>query len=350
MKKILHSAILIALGFMANAQNVTIPDANFKSALLNHSPIIDTDDDDEISITEAEAFTGQLNVGSKGISDLTGIESFTNMTILNCSNNNLTSLNISNNSILTTLICNQNQLTSLTVNNNPAMTYLSCTFNQLTNLDISTCAALQYFSCARNQLTVVNVSNNLNLNTIDCSYNPVTSLNVSQNLALSSLSCGNSSLTELDVSLNTALAGLQCRYGQLESLNIANGANWQLIWAEVNPNLTCIQVSNALYSTANWTGVYFSFDTGVSFSENCATASIEELNTNRMMIHPNPVRNSLNVDIKENIAIKIVDVLGKVILTVNSKAGNNTIDVSNLPSGVYVITTETGENLKFVKE
>src|SRR5690606_17346721 len=84
------------LSFFSNflfAQNVNIPDANFKNALLAHDPVIDTNSDGEIQVTEAEAITGALNVGSKSISDLTGIEAFVNLTELYCQDNLLTHLN-----------------------------------------------------------------------------------------------------------------------------------------------------------------------------------------------------------------------------------------------------------------
>lgn len=49
MKKILYFLSLL-LGFVSSAmaQNVNIPDPNFKNALLNHNPIIDTNGDGEI--------------------------------------------------------------------------------------------------------------------------------------------------------------------------------------------------------------------------------------------------------------------------------------------------------------
>ena len=62
-----------------NAQNVNIPDANFKSYLLANSGI-NTNSDSEISIAEAQAFTGELLINGLSISDLTGIEAFVNIT------------------------------------------------------------------------------------------------------------------------------------------------------------------------------------------------------------------------------------------------------------------------------
>ncbi len=81
------------LGFV-KAQNVNIPDVNFKNALLNHNPVIDTNGDEQIQVSEAEAFTGLLRADNRAIADLTGIEAFVNITQLHCYNNQLTSLNL----------------------------------------------------------------------------------------------------------------------------------------------------------------------------------------------------------------------------------------------------------------
>ena len=72
----------------------------------------------------------------------------------------------------------------------------------------------------------------------------ITSLDVSQNTALTHFDCSGNSLTSLDVSNNTFLLDLRCEY---------------------NPNLTCIKVNDAAWSTANWTNI----DPQHYFSENC---------------------------------------------------------------------------------
>ena len=74
----------------------------------------------------------------------------TNLLILNCYNNQLTSLNVSGSAALDTLYCNQNQLTSLDLSTNTALTYLNCGTNQLTSLDVSNNTALIHLDCNSN--------------------------------------------------------------------------------------------------------------------------------------------------------------------------------------------------------
>ena len=70
----------------ANAQNVNIPDANFKAALVNNSSI-NTNMDTEIQISEASAFNGTIDCSYMNISNLTGIEAFVSLTNLLCYTN-----------------------------------------------------------------------------------------------------------------------------------------------------------------------------------------------------------------------------------------------------------------------
>ena len=193
MKTLLTLTMLATVGFGtmngADAQNVNIPDANFKNALLNHTPKIDTNNDGEIQVTEASAYKGMIYVGFLSINDLTGIEAFTG---------------------IDTLICYNNQLTSLDVSKNTALTELYCTFNLLTSLDVSKNAALTRLECVKNQLTSLDVSKNTALTFLGCYYNQLTSLDVSKNTALITLYCYDNQLTSLDVSKNTALTVLYC--------------------------------------------------------------------------------------------------------------------------------------------
>ena len=86
--KLLLLFVLIAT--FGYAQNVTIPDANFKAYLVGHG-FINTNGDSEIQCSEATAFTGIISVYNLGISELTGIEAFTALTSIDCRVNQLTS-------------------------------------------------------------------------------------------------------------------------------------------------------------------------------------------------------------------------------------------------------------------
>ena len=71
MKHLLLTVTLLT-SFFASAQIVNIPDANFKNALLNHIPVIDTNGDGEIQVSEA-MMTYEIDVTAKSIQDITGL-------------------------------------------------------------------------------------------------------------------------------------------------------------------------------------------------------------------------------------------------------------------------------------
>ena len=370
---------------------VSIPDANFKNALMSHYPSIDYNADGEIQCSEAEAFTGTIDVVSKNISDLTGIEAFINITGLKCGYNQITFLDVSANTALTTLGCWSNQLTSLDVSLNTALTHLicqnnplgtldvsantalielSCSANELTSLDVSANTALQILGCVWNDLTSLDLSTNTALYTLSCMGNDLTSLDLSTNTALQYLDCRDNLLTNLDLSTNTALLNLDCSgnqlanldlnvntalqrvvcyQNQLASLNIANGNNGIMQRVNVldNPNLICIQVDDADYSNTNWINEdFFKKPAGTSWSENCALGT-SDFETFKVAIYPNPTNGIVNLSEKANITV--FDMQGRKI----AESKNTTsFDLSSQTAGIYLakITTEKGiEMFKIVK-
>jgi Leucine-rich repeat (LRR) protein len=209
-----------------NAQNVNIPDANFKALLVNNSSI-NTNLDSEIQVTEANTYAGGINIGSgSNISNLIGLEQFTSLTDLSMVGTLITSLNVSQNTALNTLSCGGNpQLVTLITSGANALTYLSCAGSPLlTNVDLTQNTALTELSIYSNNLTSLNVTQNTLLINLNCRWNSLSSLNVSSNVNLSYLDCYGNQLSTLDVSSNINLTGLDCQYNNLTSLNISSNA------------------------------------------------------------------------------------------------------------------------------
>ncbi len=122
MKRILLSIITItAFGFVANAQNVNIPDANFKAYLVGNTAI-NTNADTEIQVSEATAFTGAIQPSGNSVSNVTGLEAFDNITQLIVQYQpNLNSIDVSQNTNLTLMYVDNNNLSSLDISSNTAL-------------------------------------------------------------------------------------------------------------------------------------------------------------------------------------------------------------------------------------
>jgi len=113
----------------------------------------------------------------------------------------------------------------------------------------------------------LDVSNCPDLNYLNCETNLFTSLNITNNIALQLFICKSNQLTSLDITNNPALFYFNCGFNNLIALNLNNGNNTNITSfnATNNPNLTCIQVDNASWSTANW----LNKDATASYSEDC---------------------------------------------------------------------------------
>ncbi len=304
MKKLILLSALLLLVLFTNAQIVNIPDTNFKAALIAHNPVIDTNSDGEIQVSEASSFTGMIYINNPIISDLTGIEAFIS---------------------LTQLYCNFTQIISLDLSNNTALSVLNCEFNHLTTLDVSNCTALTNLVCYDNQISSLDLSNCTVLTNLECCVNQ---------------------LTTLDVSNSTAFTALQCCNNQLTSLNVKNGNNTNFTYfhAPGNPNLFCIEVDNAVWSTANWTDI----DTVASFSEDCSLSVPNELQIAELKVFPNPTIGKISVQVEGVVGIEVMDITGKNLQGFENLEGLD-VDLSHQPKGIYIIKVTTNNGVAVEK-
>ena len=173
--------------------DANVPDKTFREYLLKQ---FDKDGNGVLTPAERYAVT-EIDVENKYISNLSGLQFFPNLKVLNCSHNRLTSLDVSKNTVLQELVCWENQLTSLDVSQNTALQELACFENQLTSLDVSQNPALQKLNCGHNRLTSLDVSKNTELTYLDCGYNRLTELDVSQNTKLTALYFVSNKITSL---------------------------------------------------------------------------------------------------------------------------------------------------------
>lgn len=133
MKKLmtLVCAFLLCAPLTAAAADVEIntenfPDENFRGYLLEQG--YGKDGVLKESILQS---LGGLVISNKNIRDLKGIEFFVSLTHLDCSDNQLTTLDLSDNTKLVTLFCNDNALTTLNIAECKALTTIRCYHNQI---------------------------------------------------------------------------------------------------------------------------------------------------------------------------------------------------------------------------
>jgi len=125
------------------------------------------------------------------------------------------------------LDCSYNQLVSLDVSENKSLLKLYCQNNNISSLDVFNNIKLEYLLCYNNELSTLNIQNNGDLLLVDCDYNNISSLNTNNNLKLNTLLCRDNDLSALDVSANTQLKTLDC--GNNEKIKIVYTTNNPLL-------------------------------------------------------------------------------------------------------------------------
>lgn len=197
--------------FVSIGENVYIPDPIFKNYLINNKDI-NLNQDNEIQYNEA-LYTKEISVWGLGIKDLTGIESFVNLTDLDCSHTKLTDLNLSKNTKLIRLY--------------------AYNIYGLKKIDVTNCIQITDFWCDNDDLTFIDVTKNSKLDFFQCNSNKLTSLDLSQNSKLTILRCQGNELSYLDL-----------RNGNLQNMS-------KKIFNIYNINLNCILVDNPIWASKN---------------------------------------------------------------------------------------------------
>lgn len=203
-------------GYIAiNEKN--FPDENFRDYVAGEW---DKNQDKYFSPSEI-ANAKWISCDNKEISNLKGIEFFTNIWLLECYYNNLTTIDLSH---------------------NKKLSYINCHHNKLEELDVSGLPLLKTFYCGHNALSSIDVSKNEKLEDFDCQDNHLDTLDVSQNKELVKLGCGSNNLTELDVSENKKLKTLGFYDNKLRNLNLGNQTELEWLSCGKNP-LSVLDVS-----------------------------------------------------------------------------------------------------------
>lgn len=334
MKKLMLILLVIALGRLAHAQNVNIPDANMKAALLAHDPVINTNGDAEIQVSEAEAVTSSLYLASKGISDMTGIEDFVNITTLYASGNSLGSIDLSANTKLANLFIYSNNLSTLDLSSNEDIRQVFCNSNNISTFTLpANPSNLITLNIGDNPITgSFDFSAYTSLLSLTLYSGGISTLDVSMMSNLTTLSVNNNSLSSLDVSMLPNLHTLSVNNNSLTSLNANNGRQLRTLSAENNAGLECISV----FDTEDPATIQLKVDAGASFEEDCdnPTLTFPDQNFAAALLAHSP---SIDTDADGKIG--------------EMEAANftGTLDVSNKgilsAAGIEAFTGMTGVNL-----
>ncbi|WP_269686382.1 DUF7619 domain-containing protein [Flavobacterium lacustre] len=293
---------ILIIAFASNtltAQTITFPDAIFKVKLLESNAsstiaqnlsgdyiAIDSNKNGEIEITEALQ-VGYLDLENSSISSLIGIENFTNLVSLKCSNNQISNLDISKLTILTDLNCDNNILNTLLIQGANNLQNIYCQSNELTTLNANDLSNLLTVDCSDNKLVSLNLNNLNNLQSLTCNSNTISSLYLDDLISLLTLECSRNTLKSLELKKLTNITSLNCNFNQLSSLDVStlkdltnlNCANNQLTFLTIDGlvNLSNLNCNNNQLTALNTTSL-----TAISYLY-CTTNNLESLLVQSLM-------------------------------------------------------------------
>ncbi|PQJ22804.1 hypothetical protein [Tenacibaculum sp. SG-28] len=177
------------LSYIYSQETIPIPDIGFEEALIDlnldsnglNGNILRSDAETiiNLNINNPENNKNLPNVFS-AIKSLSGIEHFSNLKRLDCSNNKIQNLNLSKNKNLTFLNCSYNQLKELNIRDNTLLTTVSCDNNQLETLILGKHTALTDLFCNTNRLQELDISNCASLENLDASDNALRFITVNK--------------------------------------------------------------------------------------------------------------------------------------------------------------------------
>ena len=305
---------------------------------------------------------------------------------INCDNNSISSLNVSKNTQLSALYCSDNSLATLDVSNNGQLEYLNCYNNKLTQLDLKNNTKLTFLNCGRNTISSLDLSKNTQLSILYCNDNKLTSLSIDRNILLKSFGCNNNMLSALDVSKNTQLDILYCYTNRLTKLDVSKNTKLKRLYCHTNNfttaalddiycslpdrkgqtegqiqplfNASSADKSKVLATNGNnaiakgWKIQYFEKNTditGFTGTHQCGggTGIDEAKGLPALAVYPNPVKDVLNIATDKPVhSIRIYNVYGTEVA---HAVDTNSIDVSHLPAGVYMVRAD-GKVARVIKE
>lgn len=327
---------------------------------------------------------------------------------LHCNKNeeSLTAIDPSNNTELTVLSCYSNQISSLDLRNNTQLKSIYCAGNQLSSLDVSNNRLLEELGCGTNNITSINLTNNTELKELYCGSNKIEALDISKNTKLKEIYCGDNKLTSLDLSNNTELTDLSCYSNKLNALDVTKLTKLTKLYCYVN-NISNIDISkntelknfycydNSFSTQAlddiycslpnrsgkdagkiqpvhkssstnndivvatnkqnaekrNWKVQYYSGNkdiaTNGTYDCNGTTDIAEASAESTLTLYPNPVEDVLYITSDRPIrSIRIYNMYGTEVAVANDAAS---ISVSHLPAGVYTVSVD-GKVTKMIKK
>lgn len=138
----------------------------------------------------------------------------------------------------------------------------------------------------------------------------------------------------------------------LPSMEDSGEASQGYVRFKIKPN-TGFAIGDIITNEAS---IYFDFNppiiTNLFATEFTTTLSKPAFNDNALVVYPNPAKTIVTISSKDNSieTLKITDLTGKTIKTMNVHAATASINVSDLSSGIYLLELQNSKQERIIKK
>ena len=340
MKNLYVTVLILLANFSLTAQNVSIPDSNFKNKLIELG--VDLNNDGIIQQSEA-LLIEELDVSNSSINTLAGIESFSNLKRLNCNNNSITNLSL-NALELYELRCSNNKLTELN-DISSQISELDVSYNNLNALKLPEAISYDYLDISGNNYTSVEF-NDLKLQFFTCNDSKLTTLDFSTVRQLSET---------ISIKNNPNLEAINFRNGKFDLCYVMLGGCHFYLMLNDNPKLEFICTDEFEYNgptvvtETDYFKSYYNFP-NVKFNSYCTSntdraLSVSDSNVTtkqNFTFYPNPVQDNLTIEMENLTAVSSINVystIGQLVKKLSKPSLSKQIEISlsDLKTGSYLI-------------
>jgi Leucine-rich repeat (LRR) protein len=348
MKKYLLCLVVLSACIRSFAQH--IDDTGFAQGIRYHCPAcIDAAN----NLTDAARVQTSLTVSQLGVADLKGIEGFSSLASIVCTNSKLKTLPTNLPASLQSINVQFNEITSLPTLPSGLKT-LDCSDNLLTALP-NLPASLRILDCSYNQITVLPTLSN-DLVTLFCNKNQLTRIPTLPD-KLEGLMCSYNPIKTLP-SLPQRMIRLTCQYTNITCLPLLPE---RLIYLDLPRTVVCLPniVKDAevnYYNDFTPLPVLLPFCNDLQ-SPPCDTfprynplkdSTNTTGSTAKITIFPNPTEGSVKIRCTNCVVkkVSVFNAIGQLVQETNAAV----LNFSNLGTGMYLVRVETVGGDKVVEK
>ncbi len=205
-----------------------------------------------------------------------------------------------------------------------------------------------------------NSSSDITTNIPITGYELNTNYNITINTTSSAPSYGfqlvaeNSSNTK--VGSFTAGSGSQVLNNRITHSSPNNTGDWTFVWTSPSTDVGNVTFYAAINCANGNGGAFDGADQTITTSTSFPSLSTKRFNALAFDMYPNPASNSLNIDLPNGAVsakVEFYDYVGKLALRAEISPNNNSINVSDLSSGMYILKVITDNKIgskKFIKQ